>query len=211
MNFANCCGMLSSAKNGTLKILVLTALSFNSVSIFAAQTKAVWYRYYDSKGVPNISTSVTPAHIRHGYEALDKNMQVIRKNKPYNVESDLKKAPERAAVAKQNAADIKLKRAYTNSKVATQKRDSTLASIKQQITFQQKQLQQLQEDRVRFKREEMEFTRKGKAVPDNLKTNLQNNLSNINALKKNLQSLQTNYLKTQADYNKIIARLKAIE
>ena len=50
-------------------------------SSFAAveQPKAVWYRYYDKNGVANVSTSVTPEHIRYGYEALDRNMQVIKK------------------------------------------------------------------------------------------------------------------------------------
>ncbi len=51
--------------------------------------KATWYRYYDSKGVANISTNVTPNHIRYGYEALDQNMQVIKRNRPYNAEADV--------------------------------------------------------------------------------------------------------------------------
>ena len=84
-------------------------------------------------------------------------------------------------------------------------------SLQKQIDFQQAQLKQLQTDRVQFKREEMEYTRKGKTVPENLKKSLSYNLSNLNALKQNIQSLQVSYFKTQTEYDKIIARLKVIE
>ncbi|PIL47264.1 hypothetical protein B4N86_21400, partial [Acinetobacter baumannii] len=48
-------------------------LFFSSPTLAANATpKAVWYRYYDQHGIANISTSVTPAHIRYGYEALSK-------------------------------------------------------------------------------------------------------------------------------------------
>ena len=57
----------------------------------------------------------------------------------------------------------------------------------------------------------MEYTRKGKTVPENLKKSLSYNLSNLNALKQNIQSLQVSYFKTQTEYDKIIARLKVIE
>lgn len=194
------------------KIVLLILISFYPIISFAnSSANAVWYRYYDNRGIANISSTVTPAHIRHGYEALDKNMQVIKKNKAYNVEADLKQAPQRAAQAKQVENDAKLKRAYNNSKVATQKRDIALQSIKKQIIFQQSQLKQLQNDRVQFKRDEMEYTRKGKTVPVQLKNNLSYNLNNLTSLKENIQSLQVSYLNTQAKYDKIIARLKAIE
>ncbi|MPW42711.1 hypothetical protein A6M14_02290 [Acinetobacter sp. Ac_877] len=194
------------------RILILSILSLYPMMSFANNpNKAAWYRYYDSRGIANISSTVTPAHIRHGYEALDKNMQVIQKNRAYSVEADLKQAPQRAVQAKQHENDQKLKRAYNNSNIATQKRNVALQAIKKQIDYQQTQLKQLQNDRVQFKREEMEFTRKGKAVPANLKNNLAYNLNNLSSMKQNIQSLQVSYLNTQAEYDKIIARLKVIE
>ena len=192
-------------------ILLMVLCLYPIVSYANNMTKATWYRYYDSRGIANISSTVTPAHIRHGYEALDKNMQVIKRNKAYSVEADLKQAPQREAQAKRLENDQKLKKAYNNSKVATQKRDIALKAIQKQIDFQQAQLKQLQTDRVQFKREEMEYTRKGKTVPENLKKSLSYNLSNLNALKQNIQSLQVSYFKTQTEYDKIIARLKVIE
>jgi hypothetical protein len=183
-------------KEMAFKLLLISLLLLQSAFTFAEEVKAVWYRYYDNKGVANISTSVTPNHIRYGYEALDRNMQVIK---------------QRAAQAKQREADLRLKRAYTNSKVAINKGNEALANIKKQISFQQDQLKQLQNDRILFKRQEMEYLRKGDPVPAILKSNLSNNATNISNKKEQIQSLQTNYRNTQAEYANIIARLKAME
>lgn len=174
-------------------------------------SKAKWYRYYDQNGVANISSTVTPAHIRHGYEALDANMQVIKKNRSYNADQDLKLANTRAAQARQREQDNKLKKAYGSSKIATMKRDEILKNYQKQIALQQQQLKQSQKDRVGFKRQEMEYFRKGKAVPNDLKDRLNYNLQNINNTQKNIESLQTDYRNTQAQYETIINRLKAFE
>ena len=198
-------------KEIAFKVLLISLLLLQSAFTFAEGVKAVWYRYYDSKGVANISTNVTPNHIRYGYEALDRNMQVIKRNRPYNAETEEKKAPQRAAQAKQREADLRLKRAYTNSQVATQKRDDALAYLKKQIRFQQDQLKQLQSDRILFKRQEMEYLRKGDPVPAILKSNRSKNATNIRNKKEQIQTLQTNYRNTQAEYANIIARLKAME
>lgn len=198
-------------KETTLKFVLIGLFFLQSTITFAEEAKAVWYRYYDSKGVANISTNVTPNHIRYGYEALDRNMQVIKRNRAYNAALEEKKAPQRAAQAKQREADLRLKRAYTNSQVATQKRDDALAYLKKQVSFQQDQLKQLQSDRIVFKRQEMEYLRKGDPVPAILKSNLNNNATNINNKKQQIQSLQNNYRDTQAEYANIIARLKAME
>ena len=177
----------------------------------ADQPRAVWYRYYDQKGVANISSSVTPAHIRYGYEALDQNMQIIRRNKPYNAEADLRQSKQRETQARQREQDLKLKRAYGNSTIATEKQNQALIGIKKQIMSQQDQLKQLQGDRIMFKRQEMEKLRKGEGIPNFLKQQLDQNDQNIVTIKKNISSLQNNYRSTQEYYSDIISRLKAEE
>jgi hypothetical protein len=42
---------------------------------------------------------VTPEHIRYGYEALDRNMQVIKQNQPYNANKDVQQASRRESLA----------------------------------------------------------------------------------------------------------------
>ena len=199
-------------KKMTRKFILVFLLTFQAIYIFAEPPpKATWYRYYDSKGIANISTSVTPNHIRHGYEALDRNMQVIQRNRAYDTEADIKKAPLRAAQARQNAADLKLKTAYTNSDVAATKRNDALVHIKKQIAFKQDQLKQLQNDRISFKRQQIEYLRKAENVPNSLKNNLDNNQKNIESKKESINSLQIHYRNTQAQYDRIITRLKALE
>ena len=175
------------------------------------QAKAVWYRYYDNKGVANISSSITPAHIRHGYEALDRNMQVVKRTQSYNAEQDRRQAANRAIQAQQRETDNRLRRAYSNSSIATSKRNEQLLGIKKQIAIQQQQLQQLQNDRLVFKRQEMEYYRKGNPVPAALKERLKNNEININNTKKSIQSLHNSYQSTQTNYDQIIKRLKTME
>ena len=195
-------------KSLTLVILFLSATLCHANN---SQPKAVWYRYYDSHGVANVSTSVTPAHIRYGYEALDRNMQVIKRNQAYNADQDQRQSGNRAAQAKKKDDDLRLKRAYGSSKVATYKRDDILANIKKQIAMQQQQLKQLQNDRIMYKRQEAEYFRKGNPVPAVLKERLKYNEQNINTTKKSIESLQTTYRNTQSNYENIINRLKAME
>ncbi|HEM8406611.1 TPA: hypothetical protein ACNIH0_001525 [Acinetobacter baumannii] len=188
------------------------ALFFSSPTLAAnAAPKAVWYRYYDQHDIANISTSVTPAHIRYGYEALDQNMQVIKRNHPYNSEADLNQSSQRALSARYREEDNKLKRAYSNSKTATIKRDQALLAIKKQINYQQDQLSQLQQDKILFKRQEMEYFRKGEQVPERHKTLIENNLMNINKVKQTLEILSKTYNRTNKDYENIIERLKKLE
>jgi len=200
-------------KKMTIRFIFFILIIFQTATLFAQDLppKATWYRYYDSKGIANISTNVTPNHIRHGYEALDQNMQVIRRNRAYNSEADIKQAPQRAAQAKQQAENLKLKKAYSSSHVAVIKRNDILVNIKKQIAFQQDQLKQLQNDRIYFKRQQIEHLRKGESIPSSLKNNIENNQKNIEAKKDMIQSLQISYRNTQAEYDNIIARLKALE
>ena len=199
-------------KKMTRKFILLVVMFFQSVYLSAqGPVKPTWYRYYDHKGVANISTSVTPNHIRFGYEALDQNMQVIQRNRPYNSEADAKKAPQRAAQARQNAADLKLKKAYGNAQVALTKKNESLKGIKKQIIFQQDQLKQLQNDRIYFKRQEIEHLRKGQGIPAVLKSTLDNNQKNIKERKDNIEVLQSYYRNTQIKYDNIITRLKTLE
>ncbi len=200
-------------KKMTIRFIFFILIIFKATTLFAQDLppKATWYRYYDSKGIANISTNVTPNHIRHGYEALDQNMQVIRRNRAYNSEADIKQAPQRAAQAKQQAENLKLKKAYSSSHVAIIKRNDILVNIKKQIAFQQDQLKQLQNDRIYFKRQQIEHLRKGESIPSSLKNNIENNQKNIEAKKDMIQSLQISYRNTQAEYDNIIARLKALE
>jgi len=193
--------------------LLSVCLLIYTLSVYAdtPPAKAVWYRYYDKNGVANISTSVTPAHIKNGYEALDRNMQVIKRNQAYNVEKDLQQSTSRASEVRKLEQDARLKRAYGNSSVAINKRNELLNSLKQQIALQNQTLKQLQSARIILKRQEMEYYRKGNTVPVTLKDRIKYNSENIEKTKNYIENLQNNYRSTQTHYDDIINRLKKLE
>jgi hypothetical protein len=204
---------LGSKIKKIFSILLSVCLLIFTLSVYAdtPPAKAVWYRYYDKNGVANISTSVTPAHIKNGYEALDRNMQVIKRNQAYNVEKDLQQSTSRASEVRKLEQDARLKRAYGNSSVAINKRNELLNSLKQQIALQNQTLKQLQSARIILKRQEMEYYRKGNTVPVTLKDRIKYNSENIEKTKNYIENLQNNYRSTQTHYDDIINRLKKLE
>lgn len=196
---------------GKLKWLIFVTLSAFSLPLLANSVKPAWYRYYDSKGVANVSTTVSPNHIRYGYEALDRNMQVIQRTKPFNPDKASSHISTTNTVSKQKEADQRLKKAYGSSRLATQKRQESLSHINKQIQLQQQQLAQLQKDRILFKKQEQQYTKKGLAIPQTLQNTLKYNQQYIQNGHKQLQSLQMQYQKCQIEYDRIITRLKALE
>ena len=138
-------------------------------------------------------------------------MQVIKRNKSFNSELDQSQSHIRAQQARQREQDMKLKRAYGTSKTAAMKRDELLKNYNKQIALQQRQLKQIQKDRIMFKRQEMEHFRKGQAIPNDLKDRLNYNMQNITNIKKNIESLQSDYRNTQTQYATIINRLETLE
>lgn len=69
----------------------------------------------------------------------------------------------------------------------------------------------MQNDRIYFKRQEMEHLRKGQGIPAVLKSTLNNNQKNIKERKDNIEVLQSYYRNTQTKYDNIITRLKTLE
>ena len=61
------------------------------------QPKVRWYRYYSPSGEPNLSSTITAQHLRYGYEALDRNMQVIKQVSPYLPDQYAQQKKEREA------------------------------------------------------------------------------------------------------------------
>ena len=173
--------------------------------------KGKWYRYYDKNGVANISTRVSQEHIRHGYEALDSNMQIIQTFRPYKIEDDLKNAAFREAQARERIEVEKTKRAFGNSSVAVQKRDAILNKITQHIERENTNLKVANKAFLKIKQEELVFINKNKPVPLPIQERLTYNEKQIHDIKTKIQSLQTEYRNTQSEYAIIIKRLNNTE
>ena len=79
------------------------------------------------------------------------------------------------------------------------------------VSPSQRELKQLQNDRIGFLRQEKENMRKGKSNPKPLQDMIDYNSKNIVMKKEQIQSLQSHYRNTKAEYDRIIARLKTLE
>ena len=203
-----------SLKNRFKKVLgtsfILTLLTLSHL-LFINAAHANWYRYYDNKGIANISTTVSPEHIRRGYETLDSRMQVIRKTQPFESEKFAKLEAQREQAYKQRNNDIRLKNAYSNSYLAEVKKREMLTTLQQQINFHRKQLNLIYKDHLVLKQQEQAATLNGNAISPALKTALQTNANQLERTQNSILISQTHYQRIEQQYDAIIARLKVLE
>ncbi len=199
-------------------IAISTLLGFGlgiSTTAMAAtsqqQPRAVYYRYYDSKGVATISKSVSPTHIRRGYDALDQNMYLIYKVPPYNVEADLKQEQTRAARSIQQRKDEQIKRSYRTVAYAVDKKEESLKVVQKQINQQYQQMRQLQEDRSQFLQQKSDYVLNKKPVPTTLQKNINNNAIIIRNTRNAIEQLKLVYNQQERHFDYIISRLQTME
>lgn len=181
------------------------------LSIFSFATNATWYRYYDNRGISNISSTVSPEHLRYGYEVLDSNMQVTQRFRPATHQNSLKHEVQREQAYKQHMDDLRLKNAYSNSRLAEIKKTEALKSIQEQIVYQKNQSNLLYKLQFSLKQKEQEMLLKGQHIPTEFKVNLQKNTDQLNNVQKNIIDTQVKLQRTEQYYNTIINRLKFLE
>ncbi|MEB5477651.1 hypothetical protein OZX61_02695 [Acinetobacter sp. ESL0695] len=168
-----------------------------------------WYRYYDRQGVPLISTSVSPEHIRNGYDVLNGNMELIQKVPALqNTEISRQK---REQEAEQDVLNEKVRQIYTHSNIATKRKNNLLRGIQDKIALQRKQYDSLQGYLRDLRHDEFELLYRNKIVPKSLKNNIEQTTNRIRDSQKKMNDLQTQYEQTEQQYDKIINRLKKLE
>ena len=193
-----------------LTLISLHALANTSPMNSATIPQATWFRYYDQNGIANLSNTVKPAHIEHGYDILDQNMILIRKVPPYDKNTYQNNAAHREKIVKQQQLDLKYKSAYGNSKTAVTRRDEHLKALSLQLKNQQLELQQLQKNHLLLK-QQIQLHPNKQGIPKSLQIALVQNEKNIENSKNNIQLLQTRYRQTNVQYDTIINRLKSLE
>lgn len=196
----------------SLKILISSIVLLCSFSIANADpVKPAYYRYYDSKGVVTISRNVSQAHIRHGYEVLDRNMYLIKKVPAYNVDQDVKQESNRAAQYQKRQRDQQIIRSYRNVTYATQKKNETLNIIQKQINEQYLRMKRIQSDRASFLTQKADLIFNKKPIPIQLQKNLENNEANMKHVRENIQKLKAQLAQQEQFFDDIINRLQMLE
>lgn len=169
----------------------------------------IWYRYYDRQGVPTISTSISPEHIRYGYEVINNNMETIRQVPALQNTEIARQKKEKEA--EQEAIDNRMQQIYTHSSIAQKRKRNLLRGIQDQIFLQRKQYDSLQDYLRDLRGEEFSILYDKKTVPKALKDSIEDTNYKIARSQKKISDLQTQYQQTEQQYDKIIARLKKLE
>lgn len=214
----------SSVRIAVLGSMVTVALLLPTFSAFAdaygysgsmanvnnPQPVIRWYRYYNNNGQPSLSSTITDQHLRYGYEALDRNMQVIKRVPPYSIESYARQKAKRDAEAAQRQDDINLRRTYGSAAQAIVKRDQLLADMASRKSYLQTQLAGLQRMLSKDIAQAATYERQGKPIPAMLQKSISDNKKNVLEAQQNIQAISERQQQVIQQYNEIIRRLKAM-
>lgn len=187
----------------------LQALLFSMLYLSITSAYADFYRYYDAKGRPNVSTSVTPNHIRYGYEVLNNQMFVIRQV-PASSHASEKSQMQQAQKLKQQQEELqRLRKAYGSSASAMRKRDEILTKLNHQLAFQNGQYQKLLANNKTLVAQYNNFAQQSKPVPAHLSQQLRDNQHALKNSSITLNNLQQQITQTHKNYNHAIQQLRA--
>lgn len=196
-------------------LIVLTLLSGAWISQAHAEETdmARWYRFYNEKNQPTVTDRITEEHTSRGYEALDKNMQLLRKVPPQRkltqAEVDAAKA-KRTADAKRVEDDKQLLRLYSKPADAENNRNRQIDAIQLRIDFTTSSYNRLRDSRAREAQKAAVLERTGKPVPKPLRDNIANFDKQILQMQTEIQARKTEQEKIRSDFAPIIQRLSEL-
>lgn len=174
------------------------------------QPKAYWYRTYE-QGAPALSSTITERHIRNGYEALDRNMQVIRRVPPYVAAQYEQQKAQRERLDAQRQADRNLIAVHISSVHAAAKRDSMLNEMQTRQQFLQAQLNSLQQDLARDIAAAAGYERRQQSIPEPVRQRLELKREQVAQAENNVQAIEKRQLEVIGEYKSVIERLTYIE
>ncbi|WP_026469896.1 hypothetical protein [Alkanindiges illinoisensis] len=169
-----------------------------------------WYRYYNGSGQPSLSSTITDQHLKYGYEALDRNMQVIKRVPPYSTESYARQKAKRDAEAAKRQADMNLRRTYGSATQAVAKRNQMLADMASRKSYLQTQLAGLQRMLSKDIAQAATYERQSKPVPAMLQKSITDNKKNVLEAQQNIQAINERQQQVIQQYDDIIRRLKTM-
>jgi len=196
-----------------LIVLTLLAGAWTSLSHAEAPDMARWYRFYNDKNQPTVTDRITEEHTARGYEALDKNMQLLRKVPPQRTltaaEVDATKA-KRAADIKRVEDDKQLLRLYSKPADAENNRNRQIDAIQLRIDFTTSSLNRLRDSRTKEAQRAAVLERAGKPVPTPLRDSIAHYDRQIQQMQTEIQTRKTEQDKVRSDFAPVIQRLSEL-
>ncbi|HQV41040.1 MAG: hypothetical protein IT466_03955 [Moraxellaceae bacterium] len=191
-------------------LVLVTLLAGTAMADSKDTDSARWYRYYNEKNQPTITDRITEDHISHGYDALDRGMQMLRHVPPQRIlTADERAAAKaaRAAEAQRKEDDKQLVRLYARPIDAEQNRDRQIDSIQLQIDFTLSALARLREIRTKEAQRAAALERTGRPVPKPLRESIANYDKQIQQLQSEIRIRKGEQEKVQQTFAPIIQRL----
>ncbi len=170
-----------------------------------------WYRYYDNRGIPAISTSVSEQHLKYGYEVLDSHMQVVKRYSPFSAEKYAKQQIIREQAIAKKISDRHLVETYVSSGRATLQRDLELGSIKNQIEQREIESKKISETINENVTSAARFDRQNKPIPQLIKSELEKNKLFLVQSNANIEALKVKKELIKKKFGGVIIELKRIE
>lgn len=182
-----------------------------SATANAAANQKRWYRYYDDRGVPMISGSVSEQHMLHGYDVLDSTLNVLRHVPPFSTSRYDQEQSQRQQSIEKRIADRHTLETYVSSSRAIIQRDRELGDLDGQIKRGEQQSEGLTAALSGLITNAANFERQGQAVPAGLRNQLAKNRSMLAQSDSNIAALKAKRAATDQQYSKDIATLKRLE
>jgi hypothetical protein len=210
---------LSTPHKFSLKIsivtLVMMLLTFSTLPAAFADNGTAnsvrWYRYYNSQGIPTLSSTISEQHLQYGYDSLDKNLRLIRHFPPFSGQRYAQEEAQREQAIDRRIAERHLQETYISSDRAIIQRDRELGDLDGQISRSQKQSVELSATLNETVTQAANLERQNKPIPLFLKNQLNTNKDLLIQSLANVAALKVKRDQTSKQFNDAIASLKSIE
>ena len=177
----------------------------------AGDSQKRWYRYYDERGIPMISGSVSEQHMQHGYDVLDSTLNIVRHVPPFSTSRYDQEQAQRQQTIEKRIADRHTLETYVSSSRAIAQRDREIGDIDAQIKRSEQQSEGLTVAMNSNITSAASFERQGQTVPIGLRNQLAKNRSMLAQSDGNIAALKEKRAATEQQFNKDIATLKRLE
>ncbi len=167
-----------------------------------------WYRYYDDHHQAILSDTLDESALKHGYQILDANMNIIGDVPP---PPDATELARRKQVAEQAKADARLLSLYGSSADAQRQLQNHVEALQASIDIKQGALQRATAELNQATAKAANYERAGQTVPAALLKHIGDAQQQVQALQSDIGQLQQTIQSTRDAYNKVIARLRLIE
>lgn len=174
----------------------------------------VLYRYTTPDGDTSISATLNQQAIHAGYQVLDRNGRVIRREPPAPPEEQVRR---RQALQKQRQAqqrleqDKELQRLYAGPEDAVRARERQLEALELRINYANKTLRQLEHKRDQEVSTAARAERAGRPVPEGTREAINAFERRLEQVREDITEYQQDQQKVRQQYQPIIQRLKQLE